>query len=1013
MPTGREKFHRPVQRRNSIAATIRVLVLLALGLAGGAALARADSQDDVNVVVNGDLTRGFGNSPDSWRTAAWKLESARFTWHHDPNATPELEISSTEPNDAYWGQTVHLNAGWYHFTASLRAEGIPLDNVGANLSILEDGIISPQLHGTTDWQTVGFYLKAGDSGADVLLACRLGGFASTNRGKMSCRNIRAVPLSQAPTSASFTYDLDAIRGPAAPASAAAPPSTGAHVNLTLILIGVAALFLAGLLGGRGLAADTIRRLRGARGRPRRSVARGVVRPDSEHAGALTEEEPAEDLEREDDLLPEDLSTDQIRSYAWIGVAVALLWVTMMAIDRMEGTPYSVHFMPAFAGIRRLISTTGVAAFKLWSVWALGTVVVAGLLLQIDPALELIDAILAGAGGVWVLGYFLGQTLGPIDLFRPLTFWLLLAAGIFQLWRRPPQIRRAPLSAGQKLTLLAFGLLSIGMLPMELGSPVAPYMDVLGAPASVQRILTFGVYHPFDNDAFGCFGARAQTPGFELFLAMLASAGRVKLGVLAQSGTMIPMGALMLFAAYRLGLTLAGDTAGGVAALFLFFTVTFRRMAGMRGTAVDLVLIGLGLAFFLDRRRNRTLTAVGALILGTSVAVHAIDGGLAMMIAGVGALLCLAEADYDRFLASVICLAGAALFALPEFAIGLAKPLPYPVLPLAQLAGLAVILYGVRRPRLGAPPSFRSLPGLNPVAVAVLAATVIYIHATHPDSIYGTMMIQFPFLFLLAFSGLAIWIALDRPLATPYGATLVAIALLVGATNEFLGFFGNLAGSEVFRSGLADISYKIEEYWCPYFLVFPAAIPFALLYDAKRRTRPLVVLALLTLLIYPWHPWQDVSYDYTAHSITEEWAIGLNTAANGFWAGSHDTKWTMDADDFALVDFLRKEQASGRITTDTHILHIAHDATVLSDFNRYAVFTGIDDDPIVYEIGGADIGWFAGSRVRPIYSLRQDLAARPPYILEQVSPPAFMKEPPDGYDEVFHRGSLRLFRRKVS
>jgi hypothetical protein len=1012
MPTGRREFHWPAHRRNSTGAAVRVLVLLAIVLAWGAARARADSQDDANVVVNGDLTRGFGNSPDSWRTAAWKLGSARFVWHHDPNASPELEISSTEPNDAYWGQTVHLSPGWYHFTASLRAEGIPPGNVGANLSVLEDGIISPQLQGTTDWETVGFYLKAGAAGADVLLACRLGGFASTNSGKMWCRDIRAVPVSEAPTGTGFTYDLDAIRGPAAATSGAAPQSTGAHVNPTLILVGVAALFLAGLLGGRGFAADTIRRIRGVRGRPR-SAARTIVRTDSEHAGGLAEQEPVEDLLPGADLLPEDLSTDQTPNYAWIGVAVALLWVTMMAIRRMDGTPYSVNFTPALAGVWRLISTTGVAALKLWSVWALGTAIVAGLLLQIDPALELIDAILAGAAGVWVLGYFLGQTLGPIHLFRPLVFWLLLAAGAFQLWRRPPQIRRTPLSAGQKLTLLAFGLLSIGMLPMELGSPVAPYMDVLGAPASVQRILTFGVYHPFDNDAFGCFGARAQTPGFELFLAMLASAARVKLGVLAQSGTMIPMGALMLFAAYRLGLTLAGDTAGGVAALFLFFTVTFRRMAGMRGTAVDLVLIGLGLAFFLDRRRNRTLTAIGALILGTSVAVHAIDGGLAMMIGGVGALLCLAEADYDRFIVSVTCLAGATLFALPEFAIGLAKPLPYPMLPLAQLAGLAVILYGVRRPRLGSAPSFRSLAWLNPAAVAILATTVIYIHATHANSIYGTMMIQFPFLFLLAFAGLALWIALDHPLATPYGAAIVAVALLVGATNEFLEFFGSLAGNEIFRSGLADISYKIEEYWCPYFLVFPAAIPFALLYDAKRSTRPLAVLALLTLLIYPWHPWQDVSYDYTAHSIPEEWAIGLNTAANGFWAGTHDTKWTMDADDFALVDFLRKEQASGRITTDTHILHIAHDATVLSDFNRYAVFTGIDDDPIVYEIGGADLGWFAGSRVRPIYSLRQGLAAHPPYILEQVNPPEWMKEPPDGYDEVFDQGSLRLFRRKAS
>ncbi len=210
--------------------------------------------------------------------------------------------------------------------------------------------------------------------------------------------------------------------------------------------------------------------------------------------------------------------------------------------------------------------------------------------------------------------------------------------------------------------------------------------------------------------------------------------------------------------------------------------------------------------------------------------------------------------------------------------------------------------------------------------------------------------------------------------------------------------------------MIDIAYKLEEYWCPYFLIFPAAIPFAMLYEAKARTRPLVVLALLSILIYPWHPWQEVSYDYTEHSIVEEWGIDLGTAARGFWVESHDGRWTMTPADFALVDFLRGEQASGRITTATHVLHIAHDAIVMGDFNRFAVFTGIDDDPMVYEIDPGDIGWFAGSRLRKISELPQALAERPAYILEQVSPPAWMKEPPDGYAEVFHRGALRLFRR---
>jgi hypothetical protein len=74
-----------------------------------------------------------------------------------------------------------LEPGWYHFTGAVRAEAVPLGTTGANLSLLEDGIISEQINGTTDWREVSFYLKVGESGADIIVACRLGGFAGLNR----------------------------------------------------------------------------------------------------------------------------------------------------------------------------------------------------------------------------------------------------------------------------------------------------------------------------------------------------------------------------------------------------------------------------------------------------------------------------------------------------------------------------------------------------------------------------------------------------------------------------------------------------------------------------------------------------------------------------------------------------------------------------------------------------------------------------------------------------------------
>src|SRR5208337_3715238 len=176
--------------------------------------------------------------------------------------------------------------------------------------------------------------------------------------------------------------------------------------------------------------------------------------------------------------------------------------------------------------------------------------------------------------------------GPIGLFRAPTIWIPLALGALWLWRHPPRLCFTPLDSGQRLALLAFGLLAVSMLPMQLASPVAPFMDVLSYPASAQRILTFGVYLPFDNDPYGQWGPYAQTPALELFYAAVALGSHSKLAVLAESAMMVPMAALIIFGVYRLGRTLFDPTAGGMAALLLFFTCLFRRAQGMRGTAVD-------------------------------------------------------------------------------------------------------------------------------------------------------------------------------------------------------------------------------------------------------------------------------------------------------------------------------------------------------------------------------------------------------------------------------------------
>ena len=159
------------------------------------------------------------------------------------------------------------------------------------------------------------------------------------------------------------------------------------------------------------------------------------------------------------------------------------------------------------------------------------------------------------------------------------------------------------STGQKLAILACVLMLIDHAPLELGSPVPPYMDVLKLPASAQRILTFGKYLPFDNDPYGYWSPIAQSPGLELVLRV---PGFRQLYERSRHWPRWPRSTPMVayhLGAYRLGRSLMNDVAGGIAALLLFATTIFVRAHSMRGTAVAFALITIGLAFLLDQNRR--------------------------------------------------------------------------------------------------------------------------------------------------------------------------------------------------------------------------------------------------------------------------------------------------------------------------------------------------------------------------------------------------------------------------
>ena len=706
--------------------------------------------------------------------------------------------------------------------------------------------------------------------------------------------------------------------------------------------------------------------------------------------------------------PAEILNDRTQPRAWLAMWAGIAIVTLLAIHRLRDFPYQLSWIAAWTGIRSVLGQTLWAAIKVWIFWGWSSLVIAGFALRIEPEMEVFDSILLGAAGVWVFAFLLGNLLGPIGLFNGPTIWGLLLLGTAWLWRNPPSFDVSPSSSGQKLAALAVVLLAVSYLPLQLGSPIVPFMDVLSYPASAQRILSFGVYQPFNNDPYGCWGPYAQTPALELFYAMLGMGSHVSLAALAESAAMMPMAALLIFATWRLGKSLFDDTAGGVAALFLFFTVIFRRAQGMRGTAVDFVLVALGLAFFMHRR-SRALFVAGALMLGTAVVSHALDGAFAMIVAGFGILLWLAEGDYRRFAAGVLALAGALLVAAPVLLIGLQHPMPYPILPLLQLSGIAAIIvaaqWAVGETRAD---GSGTLAVLNRAAVTVFVLAVLYRHATTKYTFYEQIAGNLPMLTLFCFGGLIAAIAAPSGIARFQYFALAGIALLLGVAGEYLDpILRALSHSPTAGMMASDVGIKLWDYWCPYFLTLPAGYLFAIAYD--RWSRPATLFILLTLLIYPWHQIPNpIDYDSVEHSITEQWAFNLHTAALGYWAGHTDRRWTFTPEEMNLVKVLEDEISAGRITMATHILHICQSISVWS-MQQFSVLTGINDDPIEYQHDPNNL-WEGGSRVRGMNQISEALSAAPDYILTQVPPPVWFGDPPPGYQKIYDALPTRLYRR---
>ena len=198
--------------RKAASWLLPMLAVLALGALGASSAPSAATPQ--NLLNNGNLTRGSGNSCDGWRTDAWILSptATSFSWIAPAEGHPgQLEIATTHDNDARWAQTLSLSAGWYRISVWARSEDVLSFFTGANISVLEDGIVSGDLRGTQPWQELVLYLKIPPYGADIDVALRLGGYMNLTRGRAFFHDPQVVRIAAPPAGAAHVYDLGEIR----------------------------------------------------------------------------------------------------------------------------------------------------------------------------------------------------------------------------------------------------------------------------------------------------------------------------------------------------------------------------------------------------------------------------------------------------------------------------------------------------------------------------------------------------------------------------------------------------------------------------------------------------------------------------------------------------------------------------------------------------------------------------------------------------------------------------------
>ncbi len=706
-------------------------------------------------------------------------------------------------------------------------------------------------------------------------------------------------------------------------------------------------------------------------------------------------------------------TRRPRGVMLVGIALVAMAAAAVATLPQPLSGYLFELSPYQYG--DVLGATVVAALRVWTFWTVFGGILAAILVRIDPTMDGVDAALGGALGVWIVAFVAGNALGPLGLLNGWTTWTLVAAAAAVLARLGlPERPRVAMTPGLWLVAATVALIGPGLLAIQLGHVVAPFMDVLATPASAQRVLTFGTYQPTDSDPYGYWDAGSQCPAAELLYAFLSLGGGVQFAALGQTAAIVPLAALLILAVYRLGRAIGGDDVGGFAALGLLATVLFRVLPYSHGRTITYVLVAAGLAWFVDPAASRVRRVLAGLVLGTAVASHAVVGTLGMGVAALTVLFDAFDLGALRFVASVGLLAGASLFAAPEISVGTRTSVAYPLLTLAQ--GLGVVLIATSARALAGPPPHARL--VTRLLRWALTLGVLWAWTRTPPWIGGVQdhQTRLPLLFYCGGIGLAVMLWADRPRASTVRLAPVALAIALGAAAEKASadWWQTFADPRV-RIAVQGFFRKVD-YWYPFVWTVPAGFLFA--WIGRRTAFAVAALVMLAVLFYPRAPLGDPNY--AQQSIAEAWAQQAALAKGGYWGSAGHRRWAQTPAELAVARLFRDEIDAGRIGFDTHVLHVEPFVMLNEDAVLFSIYTGINDDTYI-----ADPDWQpdisnVGGRVFARRDLPAGLDARPPYVvvhdrtrnnraLPEETQKLIAESLPD-YDEIFADDGVRVLRR---